>query len=827
MRTLRTPFVGMALAAGIVASSAAQAAPKLRTQVNQRGDFLLIGNTFGWDCNNEPPKPDLGDIGLTACTGAAFDTAPDLFWRADVPEVGKATAESAYLPSDTRTTANLELPSGATVTHAYLFWAARKGGTDPVVTQALIERVGSAGFQQAVVASATYNATSGIAYQSVAEVTDLVRQNGSGLYRVSGINVAPFSGITDDTLFGAWAMVVFYERSSEPLRNLALFEGMDLVGLGNPQSVTLSGFQVPNSGCEGKLGVIAYEGDASMTGDKLFFGGGDPLSDSQNQADNFFNSTRSWLGSPRSVDGDLPRLKGIPKSMAGVDLDVVDITAKLLPGQTQAQVQATSDEDEYYLGAFVTSITPFEPDFATTTKTVRDVNGAPLLSGDILEYRITLTNTGNDAAVRSTLTDPLPAGVTYVDGSLAVSTGVGNIENGYDPAGRRINARLGAGATATQGGTIPVGGSVAVTFQVKVDPGKTGTISNQATVSAAGERGAPETSTFTDGNGLTTGSQSTDVFAEQCDTNAQCNAPMPICDPSVSPRVCVACIVDENCGAIDSGKVCSGRACAPGCRGAGGNHCPSGQLCSSNSTAIGQCVECLSDSDCGAGKVCDPASNTCKVGCRGIGGNECPDNLVCTSMDTNLGMCVECLSDAQCGTALSGRICNQAHTCQDGCRGVSGNSCPAGVVCTSVDANPGACVQCMTDAHCGAVTSGKVCDESLHACRDGCRAVGGNGCPADNRCSSVDTKIGYCSGIAGSPGTAGQAGMAGRAGEGGVTATGGRSSLPTANWNDIVAQGNGCTCRAISNTRSTGVAGLLTLLLATAVGRRRRRVSTQ
>jgi MYXO-CTERM domain-containing protein len=52
------------------------------------------------------------------------------------------------------------------------------------------------------------------------------------------------------------------------------------------------------------------------------------------------------------------------------------------------------------------------------------------------------------------------------------------------------------------------------------------------------------------------------------------------------------CLVDADCGAIDSGMVCDmddTHMCIPGCRGTDGNGCPSDEECSSMDDTIGTC----------------------------------------------------------------------------------------------------------------------------------------------------------------------------------------------------------------------------------------------
>ncbi len=65
------------------------------------------------------------------------------------------------------------------------------------------------------------------------------------------------------------------------------------------------------------------------------------------------------------------------------------------------------------------------------------------------------------------------------------------------------------------------------------------------------------------------------------------------------------------------------------------------------------------------------------------------------------------------------------------------------------DDNPG----CKLDSDCGYGASGLVCDPS-GKCVSGCRGVGGNGCPSGQVCSSTDSTIGTCQ-----PGPAADAGV--------------------------------------------------------------------
>ena len=52
---------------------------------------------------------------------------------------------------------------------------------------------------------------------------------------------------------------------------------------------------------------------------------------------------------------------------------------------------------------------------------------------------------------------------------------------------------------------------------------------------------------------------------------------------------------------------------------------------------------------------------------------------------------------------------------------------------------------CTIDADCGDAGSGRVCNEN--GCVDGCRGMGGNGCPQDQMCTSATSDIGSCEAV--------------------------------------------------------------------------------
>ncbi|MFY0541345.1 DUF11 domain-containing protein [Nannocystis pusilla] len=189
------------------------------------------------------------------------------------------------------------------------------------------------------------------------------------------------------------------------------------------------------------------------------------------------------------------------------------------------------------------------------------MNGGVLVPGDEVEYTIEVTNTGSDTAIEVVLTDPLPAGVTYVPGSLEITEGAnagaktdaaGDDQGEYDVNSNALVVRLGTNAGDSAGGTLDMGESSTVKFRVTAD--SAGQIDNQAVINAAGMLGAAATDTPT-GDGNFPGAP-TSVIVVACETDAQCNDPnLPHCDAASEPSACVECLEDGDCAA--------GSACDP------------------------------------------------------------------------------------------------------------------------------------------------------------------------------------------------------------------------------------------------------------------------
>jgi uncharacterized repeat protein (TIGR01451 family) len=315
------------------------------------------------------------------------------------------------------------------------------------------------------------------AYQAFADVTGLVSAGGAGAYTTA--NVQTGRGLDR---YAGWSLVVAYHSPSASPRNMTVFDGLETVNSGDPpHEFSVSGFRTPPFGpVRSTLGFVGYEGDRSLGGDKGSLNGIE-------SRDNLFDSRISRFGQP--VTTKTPNYD----NQLGFDAQVLDTTGVLPNGATSAAIRLKTTGDTYLpgVGWFVTDL--FAPD-VQSTKTVTDLNGGLVEPGDELEYGITGTNRGQDAALNTVVTDPVPANTTFVGGSLVTSGGriglglsdaAGDDQAEFDSGAGQVVFRVGDGASATAGGRLPPNAGYEVLYRVRVAAGTPSgsVITNQARVS--------------------------------------------------------------------------------------------------------------------------------------------------------------------------------------------------------------------------------------------------------------------------------------------------------------------------------------------------------
>ena len=206
-------------------------------------------------------------VAVAGCTDARDRIGDGTTWNNDAWQMQVVDEAGTGFPSSLST---LSIPSGATVSFAGLYWSglAPPGDTDAQLGSIQLRAPGSSTFTAVTaerVDHATYGATP--AYQSFADVTALVQSGGAGQWAASGARVGPLVSGWPST-FAGWSLVVVYQDSSLAAGRVTVFDGFELV---NSAPVTFVVAGKPNASAE--ISVVAWEGDASLTGDQLALDG--------------------------------------------------------------------------------------------------------------------------------------------------------------------------------------------------------------------------------------------------------------------------------------------------------------------------------------------------------------------------------------------------------------------------------------------------------------------------------------------------------------------------------------------------------------------------
>ena len=398
----------------------AQRAFAMRYTTTTSGDIAGIGNV-NMNC------AAFGEAGTTACANSRTNTAGTGSSRNN-----DFTMVNSDVDSDASTfnssSATLTMPAGSTVLFAGLYWSGRAASANRSTSVRFSTPTSGYG---TVAATGALDATTGDAYQGFANVTALVAAGGNGVYTVANV----FGNSAGDSWAG-WSLIVAYSNPSLPPRNLSIFDGWQRAAdVNTPINLNISGFITPPSGpVNTTIGVLAWDGDrpGNDGGAGLQFGPNlgslSPVGTGAsgiNPDNNFWNSTISLNGSHVTA-GRTPAYT----NTLGMDLDFLQPNVPLPNGATSAVAQVRGTSNEIVWPGMVSLVTDvYAPDLVSSIgKEVTEVNGAPyavgdpIAPGDVLTYTISFENSGQDGATNVVLTDPIPAGTTYVPGSLVVVT---------------------------------------------------------------------------------------------------------------------------------------------------------------------------------------------------------------------------------------------------------------------------------------------------------------------------------------------------------------------------------------------------------------------
>ncbi|MGP1991750.1 T9SS type B sorting domain-containing protein [Zobellia laminariae] len=289
-------------------------------------------------------------------------------------------------------------------------------------------------------------------YACYADVTSLITPlaNPQGDYTIANVPSAQGYGVFNGTsrmtggAAGGWTLVIVYENPNSSGKLITTFDGFARVTGTSNVNINYSGFNtIPVGPVSANIGAATLEGDFRITGDRLRIRAASrpnftTLSNGTNPSNNFFNSNITRNG-VHANDRDPFSLNTL-----GFDSDIFNLnnpTNSVIPNsETAATFSFQTNGDQYYPFFNSFNIEIIEPDIVLEKKVEdiagNDITGQGVNLGQILDYVLTFTNTGNDDAVNYTIRDILPINVTLDEANIDMPTGTTYT---YNPATREVD----------------------------------------------------------------------------------------------------------------------------------------------------------------------------------------------------------------------------------------------------------------------------------------------------------------------------------------------------------------------------------------------------
>ncbi|WP_024769336.1 OmpA family protein [Aquimarina macrocephali] len=423
---------------------------KKRTELTLKGDFKFVSNTVLGKVSNDDgsgvfdPNESYNDGGLNNLFKMGFidiDNDPTTF-----------NSSSADLDIDSNCNA---------IKHVGLYWTAAYADKNRQhdITSIKIKYPGQKSYSTisgGQIIHDYYNDSESLfkQYSCYKDITtDILKlENPLGTYTVANIPATTTAVNDDETLgnglAGGWTMVVIYEDDTKPRKRFYVYDGfVNIDSKAKPVAFSFNNFQtIPNGAVHGKIGVIAYEGDKGIIGDRFQAMSNETnkyksLADGINPMNNFFNANITENG--KNVKTRVPA----SQNTLGYDADLFDIknvrNRIIGNNQTEAKFRLSTNNDGYSVMAVAFSVEIYEPAIHIVKRSKYTANDQYIHPNDVLApkqeitYHLTVYNDGNDDAKNTIIKDVLPKNVIFSEKTMILPTK--RIKVKYDKASRTLN----------------------------------------------------------------------------------------------------------------------------------------------------------------------------------------------------------------------------------------------------------------------------------------------------------------------------------------------------------------------------------------------------
>lgn len=300
----------------------------------------------------------------------------------------------------TQSSAQLNLLSSQNVVGAYLYWSGIGDGslpTKPVFNGQIITNE--------LFFVANINPPPVIVDYFIAfkDVTTIVKQIGNSNYTFSNFDLNPIIAqnyCSSAVYYSGWALVVVYEATNLPSKQLNIYHGLEFVGNDNTVvesvDVSINNLNIVDN-LNAKITYIAWLGSPNVFLQESIEFNGNLLSNSLNPPNNPFNGTNSFTGSTSNWNQDI---------------DTFDISSYIDIGDTQAILKMSSFQIRL-ISNVITSIRSELPD---ATVQLTQVSGQEICNNRNLQVNYTVQNTNSNAAL------PANVPVSFYADTMLLST---------------------------------------------------------------------------------------------------------------------------------------------------------------------------------------------------------------------------------------------------------------------------------------------------------------------------------------------------------------------------------------------------------------------
>lgn len=291
-------------------------------------------------------------------------------------------------------------------------------------------------------------------YSAYVDITNYVREKGSGNYFIADVATSNGDGGTTG-YFGGWGMVVIYADNTKEWRDITVFDGYAYMQGNNNEELPLSGFRaVQNGNVKVTMGMMAGEGDRGISGDNfrirnaadsdwVYLNHSGNITAAPTNSNNFFNSSIITDGERNPSLLNNTGLDIVKFDVPNPNNSIITNNATSTRFRYGSDGGGTTNRDTYSIFNIVFAVDAYIPDVEAFNRVTAINQGLPnqilnptaaqvanLQPGDEVSFSMDIYNYGNDPINDALLNIEIPYTMKLMNGMQMVSNNATSGSNG-------------------------------------------------------------------------------------------------------------------------------------------------------------------------------------------------------------------------------------------------------------------------------------------------------------------------------------------------------------------------------------------------------------